>query len=211
VTETATSRLRCRGLFPFTRRLRKRSERGAALVEAALVLPVLLLVVFGVFEFGFAFKNSLTITSATRSGSRVASALPRTADYEINTAAAVRGALLNAFQSGDLEYLTIYKADADTGEPVNGGGFETCTECYRYRWDASAQGGEGDWAYVAGAWPPLTQAACGDDAMTDYVGVYVRASHNFLTAAFGSSRTLTAHTVMRLEPVPTIGGTACAP
>ncbi len=201
---------RRRGLTPWTRRLRQRSERGAALVEAGIVLPVLMLVVFGVFEFGFAFKNSLTISSATRNGARVASALPRTTDYEINTAAAVRGALLNAFQSGEIEYLTIYKADPSTGEPDDGD-FETCTQCYRYQWDATAQEGDGDWAYVAGSWPPLSQAACGDDAETDYIGVYVRAKHDFLTAAFGNSKTLTAHTVMRLEPVPTTGGLACAP
>jgi hypothetical protein len=206
-----SARLRCHGLFPFTRRLRQRSERGAALIEAGFVLPVLLLVVFGVFEFGFAFKNSLTITSATRSGARVASALPRTTDYEISTAAAVRGSLLNAFQSGEVEYLSIYKADPNTGEPSDGSDFETCTECYRYAWDPTAQGGVGDWAYVAGSWPPLTQAACGADSSTDYVGVYVRAKHDFLTATFGSSKTLTAHTVMRLEPVPTSGGLTCQP
>jgi hypothetical protein len=181
------------------------------LIEAAIVLPVLLLVVFGVFEFGFAFKNSLTLTSSTRSGARVASALPRQTDYEINTAAAVRGSLLNAFQSGEIQYLTIYKADPVTGEPSDGSGFETCTECYRYMWDGSAAAGEGDWAYVGGAWPPLTQAACGTNANTDYVGVYLRAQHNFLTAAFGSGQTLTAHTVMRLEPVPTAGGLTCEP
>ena len=211
MTHPTPSRLRCRGLFPFTRRLRQRSERGAALIEAAIVLPVLLLVVFGVFEFGFAFKNSLTLTSSTRSGARVASALPRQTDYEINTAAAVRGSLLNAFQSGEIEYLSIYKADPVTGEPSDGSDFETCTECYRYIWDDTASGGEGDWAYVGR-----------DLAAADPVGVRCRrqyrlrrrlrrARHNFLTAAFGSSKTLTAHTVMRLEPVPTSGGLTCEP
>jgi hypothetical protein len=62
-----------------------------------------------------------------------------------------------------------------------------------------------------GTLPALSQAACGDDGHTDYVGVYVRTRHNFLTGFFGSGLDLTAHTVMRLEPVSASGGSLCEP
>jgi Flp pilus assembly protein TadG len=47
------------------------SERGGALVEFALVLPILLVLVFGIVDFGRAFQASITLTNATREGARL--------------------------------------------------------------------------------------------------------------------------------------------
>jgi Flp pilus assembly protein TadG len=59
----------------------KRSERGANLVEFAIVLPLLLLILAGVVDFGYAFHDYIIITNAGREGARVASRLPcRTGD-----------------------------------------------------------------------------------------------------------------------------------
>jgi Flp pilus assembly protein TadG len=49
--------------------LLKRDE-GAAAVEFALVLPILILILFGIIEFGFAFYNKEVITNASREGAR---------------------------------------------------------------------------------------------------------------------------------------------
>ncbi|NUP73989.1 MAG: pilus assembly protein [Sinomonas sp.] len=46
-------------------------ERGAAAVEFALVLPVLLVLVLGIIDFGRAFSAQQTLTNAARVGSRV--------------------------------------------------------------------------------------------------------------------------------------------
>jgi Flp pilus assembly protein TadG len=48
-----------------------RSERGAAAVEFALVMPLLFLLVFGIIEFGFIFNKELSVTHAAREGVRV--------------------------------------------------------------------------------------------------------------------------------------------
>lgn len=53
------------------RRLKK-SQHGAALLEFAIVLPVLLLLVMGILEFGWAFNGWITLTGAAREGARVA-------------------------------------------------------------------------------------------------------------------------------------------
>jgi Flp pilus assembly protein TadG len=50
------------------------NERGAVLVEAALVFPVLFLVVFGALEYGLLFRDDLTGTNVVRAGGRVISA-----------------------------------------------------------------------------------------------------------------------------------------
>jgi Flp pilus assembly protein TadG len=49
-----------------------RNQRGQAVVEFALVLPLLLLLVFGVTEFGRAWMTKNILTSAAREGCRVA-------------------------------------------------------------------------------------------------------------------------------------------
>ena len=47
-----------------------RSERAAALVEFAIVLPVLLLLVFGIIDFGRALNTQNNLTAAVREGAR---------------------------------------------------------------------------------------------------------------------------------------------
>jgi Flp pilus assembly protein TadG len=50
--------------------MKLRTEDGAAAIEFALVLPILLLLVFGIIEFGFALYNKEVITNASREGAR---------------------------------------------------------------------------------------------------------------------------------------------
>lgn len=47
------------------------SERGNALVEFALVLPLLLLIFAGIVDFGFLFQRYEVITNAAREGARI--------------------------------------------------------------------------------------------------------------------------------------------
>ena len=55
-----------------TRHGRTTGERGAALLEVALTLPILLLVAVGIFEFGRAYQTWQILTNAAREGARVA-------------------------------------------------------------------------------------------------------------------------------------------
>jgi Flp pilus assembly protein TadG len=48
------------------------NERGAAIIETAITLPLMLLVVVGIFEFGRAFQTWEVLTNAAREGARVA-------------------------------------------------------------------------------------------------------------------------------------------
>jgi TadE-like protein len=47
-------------------------DRGAAAVEFALLLPVLLLILFGIIDFGRALNAQITLTQAAREGARLA-------------------------------------------------------------------------------------------------------------------------------------------
>ena len=46
------------------------SERGQSMTEFALVLPLLVMLLFGVIQFGIAFNNYITLTDAVRAGAR---------------------------------------------------------------------------------------------------------------------------------------------
>ena len=60
-------------MFKFTKSKAKlRNEKGASAVEFALVLPIFISVIFGIFQFGIAFNNWIAITHAAREGARLA-------------------------------------------------------------------------------------------------------------------------------------------
>jgi len=53
-------------------RARLRSRRGQSLVEFALILPVLMIMVFGIIDFGMGLRSYISLTNATREGARFA-------------------------------------------------------------------------------------------------------------------------------------------
>lgn len=53
-----------------------RADRGAAVVEFAVLFLLLLIIVFGIIEFGFLWLQSHYVANAAREGARVAATLP---------------------------------------------------------------------------------------------------------------------------------------
>jgi len=49
-----------------------RDENGQTMAEFAMVLPILVLLLFGVIQFGILFNNYVTLTDAVRAGARKA-------------------------------------------------------------------------------------------------------------------------------------------
>jgi Flp pilus assembly protein TadG len=49
---------------------KRRAESGTTIVEATIVLPLMLLLVFGIAEFGIAFTRWNSLTNAVREGAR---------------------------------------------------------------------------------------------------------------------------------------------
>jgi Flp pilus assembly protein TadG len=77
---------------------RGRVGRGQALVELALVVPILLLMVVGVMEFGRAWNMSQVITDGARQGARMAALLNNSsADQD-----SVRRVVQRALQAGNI-------------------------------------------------------------------------------------------------------------
>lgn len=171
-----------------TLRLRSQDEGGAALVEAAFIILPLCLFLFGIIEYGFIFKDSLTLSSASRAGARTASAEPRQGSFYPDTISAVeRAAAAADFQQGD--WVRIYRADP-AGNPSD----NCSSSCVEYQWNGSSFAQTG-----GGGWPEGSHVAClGPGA--DSVGVQIRQSHKAVSGFFGDI-TLTEKTVMRFEPM----------
>jgi TadE-like protein len=86
-------------------------QRGQALVEFAIVFPLLLIVVFGIIDFGRALQTYITINNASREGARVGSINPG-ADVE----AKVRDAA-GAF-GDDVGVVVSFPSGSDSGDSV---------------------------------------------------------------------------------------------
>lgn len=67
---------------------RLRCERASGLVELALMLPVLLLLVFGTIEIGRGFRTYIALNNAAREGARWLAAYPTDANGAIAIATA---------------------------------------------------------------------------------------------------------------------------
>jgi Flp pilus assembly protein TadG len=61
-----------------------KNERGQAVLETAMVLPLILLVSVSIFEFGRAYQTWEVLTNAAREGARVA-VLPGTTVTDVQT------------------------------------------------------------------------------------------------------------------------------
>ena len=58
-------------MLKLIRARRKNGEKGQALVEFALLVPIFLLLLFAVVDFGMGFYSWITVTNADREGARL--------------------------------------------------------------------------------------------------------------------------------------------
>lgn len=76
-----------------------REERGQTLTEFAMILPILLLVLFGIVQLGIVFNHYVTLTDAARAGARKAVVSRQASSPSSVTSAAVRASATNLDQS----------------------------------------------------------------------------------------------------------------
>ena len=91
-------------------------EPGAAIVEFAIILPILLLLILGMVAFSRAFNAQITLTQASREGVRVLAITPgNQAAKEAEAIAATQGV---AETTLDITQLTITTTACDPGDPT---------------------------------------------------------------------------------------------
>jgi len=91
----------------------RRRDRGAVLIEMAMVLPLLLLVAVGIFEIGRAYETWQVCTNAAREGARMA-VLPNSITGDVQ--ARVR----QYMEGGQLPNYDTATVNVDTGSITSG-------------------------------------------------------------------------------------------
>lgn len=186
-------------------------QRGAALVEFVLIAPVLVLITAAIFEYGLAFRDSMTLSNALRSGARVGSNAGRERQADYTILKSMEAAMTEVPDSKILRII-VYKASTTDSAPpasclaVSGSGgvagvcnVYTSADLARPLSDYS-----GTTSCGTGApdryWCPTTrqnQQALG----ADYLGVWMEIRYTYVTRVLpGSGITIRDRAVMRLEP-----------
>jgi len=175
-----------------------RPQRGATIVEAALVFPILILIIMGILEIGLAFKDYLTVSYISREAARVGALAGDDADADCSILKAI-GTVATASDLAKISSIQIYKASVNGTQGVTnfaifeGGDPSLC--------NVPAQPSD-SWEINPVGWPATSrQAAVGDDAL-DIIGVRVIMTHNWVTnfVPFRGSITIDESTITRLEP-----------
>jgi len=172
-----------------------RETRGAAAVETAFLVSLILVpLLVGTVEFGFALRDWLSVSSAAREGARVGSAATDQPGADCLILEAAAGSL-SSVENDQVQELWIYKSD------VNG----SVLAAQKYRTFAS-----GDdpaflkcttWFQIENGWP---DGPGRDNSGTDrdWLGVRVRFDHEWITGLlwFNGAVSWEDDAVMRLEP-----------
>lgn len=168
--------------------------------------PVFFALVLGVAEIGLVMNDYLALASSVRAGARVASTSGSDvyADYDILHAIDKES---SALDSNRIKKIIIYKpatfgeapsaacqasstgiagvcnvyAVTDFTQPENKFGCLTTENLDRY-------------------WCPTNRKDTLSGTGTDYVGVWMKIDHPWLTKMFGNTKTLTDSSVIRIEP-----------
>jgi len=179
----------------------RRGDRGAVAVEMAIVVPVLVLLAFGMLEFGLAFTNKLAMSHAVNQATRHATVLGTDdyADIEILDA-------LDAGLSGNvgaIVHVLIFKANA-SGTPLVWDRYLPDADGVPCDWDPCPDPAiVGSVVYGNPAdYPPCIRDTAFDptDGL-DTIGVQVEYTHTWVTGVLGFSQSIWHEaTEARIEP-----------
>jgi hypothetical protein len=228
----------------------QRGDRGAVVIEAAIVLPLLFTMVFGILEIGSALKSYSGAANAVRAGGRMASVAGNATDADREILERVADEA-SGIPNGEIEYVVIWHA-ASTGElppalcmptvaegqpnassrgvPDGGPLVNAIGACNIYHRPADPNGAfdmakgdalNADPSYYFGCsgpsdpdnvhkvdcnWPgshrktTTTPRDASPSENPDYVGIYIKAEHDYVTGVLGDSLTITDASVNLIEP-----------
>ena len=198
-----------------------RRERGQSIVEFILVVPVLLLLMLGMLEFGLAFNHHMTLEYATREASRTGSAIASggstncvggidAQSIDAQTVAAAQRILKSPgspVRMSDIEDIRLYRSDS------SGGQVGSDVNVWRYTPGAGPDLDPGtaidrlDFSVVSTGWPVCSRS---NGPNPDSIGVRISYTYrfstplgsviNFLGGTSLTQLTMVDKTVMALNP-----------
>ena len=187
-----------------------RGERGSALVEFALISSILFVMLFGIIEFGLAFRDKLTVANATQGAARVGSAMGTDPAADWLLLESARQSLGGASDGSIVRYVAVFLADGD-GDPVAG-----MINTYQYApssacgWSPCPDPDPANFSGYGGAWVPSMRDTSVDGGL-DVLGVRIYYARDWVTGGLlpledktctlaSSTECWTDTALMRLEP-----------
>ena len=197
-------------------------DGGAAVAEFALMLPFLAMFVFGVIDFGNAYRQENLLEGGVMTAARTNTQLARNTSADFQTLRSISETFGN-MKGVTLTKVIVWKANTSNNVPAN---------CLNLPVIATANGIPGSCnvyspaqvtsaSEVTGFGRPLGATACttsnwdtnwcpmgrvNADGQGDYLGVYIEMTYAPLTKfAFTGTITMSEQVIYRLEP-PYIGG-----
>jgi hypothetical protein len=201
-------------------------QDGQGLVEFAMLVPVFLLILLGMLEFGFAFNHDLTLEYATREGARAGAAMADGSQKDTTTCG--NGTTLTAANVDPLIIAAVQRVLESPGSMIDISQVQTIT-IYEVTSSGNVTGLSNVWTRTIGAGPAIpcvspTQkldfsppSTAGwpaslrtPGATPDSIGVRITYTYQFQSALGGilrffggsgwSQLTMTDATVMAIEP-----------
>ena len=195
-----------------------RRERGATLVEAAIITPLFFLLIFGIIEVGGAYKDKLAIGNAVTAGARTGSASADDALADYNILIAVEKALAARRSQRDRVHRRLQRRVGPTAcrpqgarpdrptrawiPPAPEPGPATCTRPRRSTRTRATSGARRRTASTsttarrAARWCSPRPTA----ARPTWSGVWIKMHHAYYTKFIADSVTLTDQAVIAVEP-----------
>lgn len=201
-----------------------RDQRGAVAVEAALVLPLLFTMMFGIIELTMLVRDNVAVAAAARVGVRAATTTaavmsgPGTCTYREDDAPlcvpndspapGLAELAADAIESSGssmnkdtIEYILVYKANnkgypGDDGNTIMPTSCAGYSSCVKFKWNDAANA----FRYANGTWKSTTVNACAGQA--DAVGIYLKVKHEFVTGLFPADVGVDDRAVGKFEPLP---------
>jgi len=187
------------------------NDRGSAMVEFAVVLPLLLLLFIGIAEFGFVFKQKLLVDNAVQTATRTGSSLGQNVGADMAILDSIQQGFSGLPDNGEflVTKVTVYLADS-SGAPDS-----TMINTYFY----SVSGGcdwnpcpnpasEFDESNIGGPWLPSIRDV--DVVSLEHIGVTIYYGHDWVLGGYGflpdlpcnadGSQCWTETAILRLEP-----------
>ncbi|MGD0628883.1 MAG: TadE family protein [Terracidiphilus sp.] len=100
-------------------------ERGSALVEMALIMPMLLVLTTGIFVFGIAMNNYVTLTNAVSVGARTVALNAQLTTDPCAVASAAIEAAAPSLNSSKLNFSYSFNGSPYSGSSCNSSSIDT--------------------------------------------------------------------------------------
>lgn len=179
------------------------------MVEFAIVLPLLLLLAFGTAEMGLAWVTNNRVESAVSTAARVAASSGSLPEADANVLKSLRAALPQE-QLDNLDRVVIFKSTDLNGAvpagciPAVGSNVNTGVNgaCNSYA-GGTVRGTIGStMGSLDNFWDPAGPPGRNDRLADppDYIGVWVRSTHESKTGTFYDDMTITKVSIYRIQP-----------